>query len=134
MDTILNKYIILSVGIFITVIIFASILFSFDKATDILGQVNTTNISIKDRLDDIVHKYDGAVLKGVDLVNALKTYEDNEKVTIKVGIDILSADQVDGIMKGIITPNPLDLQYYSKFDVDAKIESNNKYTVTFNKK
>lgn len=133
MDTVLNKYILLSVGIFITVVIFASILFSLDKAADILGQVNTNNISIKDRIDDIVHKYDGALLKGVDLVNALKTYEDNDKVTIFVGGSELTADEVDEMMKGI-APNPLGLEYYSKFDVEANIELDNSYTVMFDKR
>lgn len=79
MDEISSKYVLIAVGIFVTIIVLTSVLMAFNKTQEVYGLVKNTNISIKSRIDNIYAQYDGAKLNGVDLLNTMKKYGKDDK-------------------------------------------------------
>lgn len=82
MDSLLTRYVMVGVGILIVVMIATVLIMALNGLADSYGQVSNTNISIKDRMDNFVHKYHGAEFNGVEVINILKTYEDVSNVEI----------------------------------------------------
>lgn len=82
MDEISTKYILFAVSLFVIVVILSSVISSYSSVQDVYKIVKDTNISIKDRYDSLYYTYHGAVLNGVDLVNTIKRFEDDNKVMI----------------------------------------------------
>lgn len=82
MNEITSKYILFAVGLFIVVIILSSLIFAYSSVQDVYKTVVDTDISIKDKYDSIYYTYHDAVMNGVDLVNALKRFEDDDKVEV----------------------------------------------------
>lgn len=83
MDEISTRYIIMAVGIYITLIVLTSVIFVANNVGDVFSVSNRTNISIQSRIDSIEDMYDGATLNGVDLVNAIARYEEDDTVTVE---------------------------------------------------
>ena len=134
MDSITSKYIVLAVGILVVSIIVTSVVGVFNNVGDIYAQTQKTNISIKDRVDNIFNKYDSARLNGVDLVNALKLYEDDSNVTIILnpvrtapGGTRMSV-YINGLME---TNSDVNYKYHKLFNTSVNIIGNDRYTITF---
>lgn len=82
MEWISSKAVYIGVGIFVTIAIVSGVIMSFTKVGEIYGQVQSLNISIKDELDNIYSKYSGAKLNGVDLLNVIKKYEQDDDIEV----------------------------------------------------
>lgn len=140
MDEISTRYIIMAVGIYITLIVLTSVIFVANNVGDVFSVSNRTNISIQSRIDSIENMYDGATLNGVDLVNAITRYEEDDAVTVdypnrttNIEPDAAGAGvSVSEYLKSQLAAGTLGYwNYDTTFNVSVtKIGSN--YTITFN--
>lgn len=134
MDSITSKYVVLAVGILVVVIIVTAVVGALNNVGDIYAQTQKTNISIKDRTDNIFNKYDNATLNGVDLVNALKIYEDDSNVEfilvpeIVIPVGARMSVAVKSLMDLKIDP---DYGYHTLFESTVTIDGTGKYIITF---
>lgn len=138
MDWIANKYILIAVGLFITIIILTSILGALDEVGNIYNLTNKTNISIKEKIDTIYSKYDGVTLNGVDLINTLKIYENDSNISIELD------PVITGIPSGYTTMQYIkelmdndshpQYKYHKLFDVTLEQINNNEYKIIFKAK
>lgn len=98
MDNLLTKYILFGVGIFIILIVITVLVMSMSGLAGIYGKVIKTDISIRNNVDNPIHKYDDNVFNGVDVVNTFKLYEDEDD-NIEVGfnrwIDLEASNEIE---------------------------------------
>lgn len=87
MDNMLTRYLLYGVGLFVIIIILTIFMNAFSGLSDVYRETNKTNISIKDKMDTIYYQYDDNRFIGLDLVNILKRYEDEESVLIETPYD-----------------------------------------------
>ena len=83
MDFLSTKVIYIAVGLFITIVITTSIVFTISKVSQIYGQVNKTDIDIKSGIAEFA-MYDNTTLYGIDLVNTVKKYKVDNNVVINI--------------------------------------------------
>lgn len=136
MDEISTRYIIMAVGIYITLIVLTSVIFVANNVGDVFSVANKTNISIQSRIDSIEDMYDGATLNGVDLVNAIARYEEDDTVTVdyphKSAIEAAAAaGSVLEYLRSALAAETLSYwNYYTTFNVSVTKTGSN-YTITF---
>ena len=94
MDDITTRTVIIAVNIFVTITIVTLIILSFFKLQDIYGLVRKTDTSIYNTFDNVYSKYNGKVVSGIGLLNALKSQEDsNEAIVISyTGSNIITEE------------------------------------------
>lgn len=83
MDEISIKTILIGVSIFVTLVIFTVFFLVFGQMRTLYSDVNDIDTSIKSRVDNVYDKYNGAKQNGVDLVNAIRKYEDYDLVRVE---------------------------------------------------
>lgn len=140
MDEISTRYIIIAVGIYITLIVLTSVIFVVNNVKDVFSVSNRTNISIQSRIDSIEDMYNGATLNGVDLVNAITRYEEDDTVTVvypsksaittNAGAIKVSKYLKDGFADGSIE-STYGWNYSTSFTNITVIKNGSKYTITF---
>ncbi|MBR5227882.1 MAG: hypothetical protein IKV94_04505 [Clostridia bacterium] len=84
MDYITSKVFVIAVGIFVTLSIVTMAILSFTKLGEIFNFVENTDISIRNQYDNMYSMYNGAELNTVGLLNALRRYEEDDAVKIRV--------------------------------------------------
>lgn len=141
MDDISTKYIIMAVGIYITLIVLTSVILVINKVGDVFSVTNRTDISIQSRIDSIEDMYHNSVLNGVGLVNTITKYEEDATVIVDYPnkINIESAASGSGVKvskylkEGFTNGTIIGISiwdYNTDFDVTvSKIGSN--YIITF---
>lgn len=133
MDSITSKYVVLAVGILVVVIIVTAVVGALNNVGGIYAQTQKTNISIKDRTDNIFNKYDNATLNGVDLVNALKRYEDDSNVEFILVPEIVIpvGARMSVAVKSLMDSKDPDYGYHTLFESTVTIDGTGKYIITF---
>ena len=98
MDDITTRTVIIAVNIFVTITIVTLIILSFFKMQDIYGLVRQTDTSIYNTFDNIYSKYEGKIVSGIGLLNALKSQEDSsEEIVINYTGSNLVTEQLSKI-------------------------------------
>lgn len=82
MEWISGRSIYIGVGIFVVLAIATGVILSFNKVGEIYGRVATTQISIKDKFNNVYSMYSDASLNGVELLNTIKRYEDDKTIVV----------------------------------------------------
>lgn len=82
MDDITTRTVVIGVNIFVTLTIITLIVMSFFKMQEIYGQVKETDTSIYNTFDNVHSKYNGKIVSGIGLLNALKSQEDTNEAII----------------------------------------------------
>ena len=76
MEDISTKTIVIAVNIFVTIGIVSIVVIMFFQMQDIYGVVYSTDNAISGQFDDLYTMYNGRVVTGIGLLNAIKKYED----------------------------------------------------------
>lgn len=84
MDEISNKALLIGVGLFVTIIITSGVLYTLGEMKNIYSQVYETNISLQDVFSEY-EQYDNTTKTGIDVLNTMKKYKENNSVIIYVG-------------------------------------------------
>lgn len=84
MDEISNKALLIGVGLFVTIIITSGVLYTLGEMKNIYSKVYETNISLQDVFSEY-EQYDNTTKTGIDVLNTMKKYKENNSVIIYVG-------------------------------------------------
>lgn len=123
MENSTNKAIVIAVGIFVTVAITSGILFSINEMKNIYSQVYETDTSITSRFSEF-DAFDGTVVTGVDVINAVKKY--GNKVKFNGYIEIPDGKTASESEK---------MEFYKfKFKSTLEVKDDENFTITFEKK
>ena len=136
MDEISTRYIIIAVGIFITLIVFTSIMLVINNVGDVFSIVNKTNISIQSRIDSIENMYDGITTNGVGLVNTIAKYENDDNIKIEYPhIDDIEndagSDNILLYLRKKLDEGTLSYWEYQSIFSASVIKSGSVYTIEF---
>lgn len=74
MDYILQKALLIAVGVVIALIIISSVLFVYDEIVKIYTTVDKVDIRLV-AIDDEYAKFDNNIMRGVEILNAIKRYK-----------------------------------------------------------
>ena len=144
MDDITTRTIVIGVNIFVTIAIVSIIIVMFFQMQDIYKVVSSTDTSIYNRFDDIYSKYNGKTVTGVGLLNALKSYETNTEMTVKIYYtdrEIIEKKLTDGGREVLVLKQEMEnyksgkkayFKYEDKYNVTVT-EENGEYLINFNK-
>lgn len=81
MDYILQKALLVGVGIVIAIIIISAVLFTYNQIVEIYATVNKVDVSIVN-IDDEYAKFDNNIMRGVEIFNAIKKYRRDKSTMI----------------------------------------------------
>lgn len=78
MDYILQKALLIAVGVVIALIIISSVLFVYDQIVNIYTTVDKVDIRLV-AIDDEYAKFDNNIMRGVEILNAIKRYKQEKE-------------------------------------------------------
>lgn len=84
MDEISNKALMIGVALFVTIIITSGVLYTLGEMKEIYSKVYETNISLQDMFSEY-DEYDNTKKTGIDVLNTVKKYKDDNLVEIYIG-------------------------------------------------
>ncbi len=132
MDNITNKALIIAVGIFVTIAITSGILASINEMKDIYKQVYETDTSITSRFSEF-DKYDGTIMNGIDLYNAVKKYN-NGNYYSDFSVSVVGSDNVEVTLGELEDgEGKLKDEFISKiYNVTVEYNNNDSVRIKFN--
>ena len=83
MDEITSKALTIGVAVFITIAITSGLLMVIDQIKEIYGQVYETDISLQSSFSEF-DAYDNVPKTGIDVINAIKKYENDPGVIVQL--------------------------------------------------
>lgn len=84
MDSSANIAITIATGLFVTIMITSGVLFTLSQIQNIYAEVYDTDINIQNRFDEY-DAYVNTQKTGIDVINTIKKYRNDELVVINVG-------------------------------------------------
>ncbi len=151
MDILSTKAVLIGTGIMISIIIMTGVIMAVNQIKEIYGYVDKTDISVVKEFQDVFSTYNGAKMNGVDLVNTIRRFENNNLIVIDYddsnGIfdsntqrniaaspsdltkTIREAEHIKNLMEAGIT-----YKYETKYNVKVEYTNNNeKMKIIFDK-
>lgn len=125
MDDITTRTVVIAVNIFVTMTIVTLVIMSFFKIQDIFGLVRGTDTSIYNKFDDVYSRYNGKVVSGIGLLNALKSQEDtNDAIVINYTGSNVIRDELNMMNAGKRDENKTRESVYFKSLMESGEEYN----------
>lgn len=144
MDDITTRTIVIAVNIIVTLTIVSLIIVMFFQMQDIYKVVSSTDTSIYNKFDDVYSKYNGKVVTGIGLLNALKSYETNTETKITIYYtdkEMIEKKMTNGEREVLVLKQEMEnskmgkksyFRYEDKYNVSVT-EENGDYVINFNK-
>ena len=146
MDNITTKGIVVAINIFVIISIMSLLIIMFTQMRDIYGLVAKADTSIYSQFNDVYSMYDGKVVTGIGLLNAIKKYEDEpdenvyieytgseeikKQLNVYQGINLREATLLRELM---MDENNTRYNYEDKYNVTVKNDNKGKIVIHFEK-
>lgn len=130
MDILSNKAVLIGAGLLITLVIMSSVILGISKIGEIYGITNKTEVDLAKEFASEFDMYDSSVMNGLDLINTIKKYENNNRIIVeypgKADIQIIVNDtgarEVDVLKKKIKEANEdPTIVYTNKYETNYDV-------------
>lgn len=130
MDFVSNKALYIAVGLFISIVVASSVIFTMSKMKEVYSKVDKADVSVQSRIDDY-SMYNNTIVLGIDVYNTAKKYNINSnfRKNTNIVVRIVATDINNGIwLEANKDSFALETRYKSTYDTNVNTGT---VTITF---